>query len=1486
MELERMDLSQFSGRIAYEHLHRYAICRESLAGKRVLDLACGTGYGSTLLAGAGAIVTGLDISSEAIKIARARYQRDGVKFIIGSCYDLPFEDGAFDVVVANEMIEHVDQHDTLLGEVKRVLAEDGLFLISTPNKPVYNKYKPPNVFHISEMEIPEFQTLLSRYFAHIRLTATRMALVSVGYELEATVGKSNLASARIYHGSVDANAVPSIENGELSLRDPEYVLAACSNKPLEPAGSPSTLFYSREDDLWLEHEKVMAWASQLHEEDEVLRATAAQAYSDVESLRQALHLSEAEKSNLAVRVDDLRAASQSIVELSTAQRGAVDLAMNQQNEITVRLLEEVAGTKISSEPASIGVTIMRLGQKLALAERQAADLEQLTKALAESQQQTAALRAALDHGARNELQAQFDLRESESARQRAASELLDAQARLATAHQDYALMVQEVERLQAKHAEIQAQASLGEERRTQLEDEAAQLRADLDAVQKQFEAAIEVTKVSREEAMAVRDLSGPNSSGFRDASTVVSENASDRSERDRAAMAFARRQIATSLLRSRQFVAEQLANSTLPDTPAPQRSGWALIDRFRPPFKTAIFNSDWIRAQRPGGGRVTLGAYLAKQSLHQLDPHPLFSVAHYISGCPGLELGQTSPLEHYLFEGWRQGLDPHPWFANDWYLNQNPDVLEHNQISPLEHYLTCGWKEGRWPNPGFDPGTYLDRYPDVRQSGMEPLTHFVVHGLAEGRGPHSHLVQEGWSDCLKAEGQTTSLLDYLLTGDLVQPQEISDISPEDAWPPQALRDFVLDGYGEEGLRLYWYLYSVMAAYVEQQSQFPGSDACKKLLEKARQLSAAKVVAIGTAPQASIIIPVYNNVLDTLLCIMSILATEHETSFEIIIADDGSNDATAQLITSIGGAVRYIRQPRNLGFLQNCNEAVKQAAGSVIVLLNNDTLVMPRWLDELLLPLHTENKVGLVGSKLVNWDGTLQEAGGIYWRDGSAWNFGRGGDPRAPEFSYLKDVDYCSGASIAVPADIWREIGGFDEQYSPAYCEDSDLAFRLRDLGHRTLYNPFSEVIHHEGRSHGRDTEAGTKAYQIKNQQKLFDRWQGVLALDHYPNAENVLRARDRSGSKGHVLFIDHYVPQWDCDAGSRTIFQYMKLLVDAGLSVSFWPDNLARDPKYTPALQALGIEVIYGAPWVGRFGQFIAERGALYDMVFISRPHVAKDYIAEIRSKSSAQIFFYGQDLHFKRMQAAADIGENVLPEDIAATKELELEVCASCDVIFYPDPEEVDEIRELVGGERQFLANPVFVYKDSELAESRSKLGRLRQPGNGRLLFVAGFNHTPNREGIIWFANEVFPLIAKQYPGVLLDIAGSNPPPEVIELGGPNVVVHGFVPDERLHELYEITDVVVAPLRYGAGVKGKVIEAMAKGVPVATTSFGAQGIANAPSMMFLGNTKEELADAVVEALSKRETARRRAAKALDFIGVNYSENSLKDLFLKLLAQK
>jgi hypothetical protein len=164
----------------------------------------------------------------------------------------------------------------------------------------------------------------------------------------------------------------------------------------------------------------------------------------------------------------------------------------------------------------------------------------------------------------------------------------------------------------------------------------------------------------------------------------------------------------------------------------------------------------------------------------------------------------------------------------------------------------------------------------------------------------------------------------------------------------------------------------------------------------------------------------------------------------------------------------------------------------------------------------------------------------------------------------------------LPRACWEEMGGFDEAFLPAYCEDSDLAFRLRAAGWKVLYQPEAMVIHHEGVSHGTDTTTGIKAHQVENSRKLFLRWRDTLARDALPNGQLLLRARDRALRRRVTLVIDHYVPQPDRDAGSRTMMAFMQALLDSGRVVKFFPHNEHHSPGYTEALQRLGIEVLSG----------------------------------------------------------------------------------------------------------------------------------------------------------------------------------------------------------------------------------------------------------------------------------------------------------------------
>jgi len=1449
-ELERFEPTEEGGRIAYEHLHRYAICREQVAGQRVLDVACGAGYGTNILAQVAAEATGLDIDAAAVRKAKRKYRRSNIKFVAGDCYDMPFEAGSFDVVVANEMIEHIDDHDRFIDEVKRVLRPGGSLLVSTPNKPVYNRYKEPNVFHVSEMDIPEFRDLLEHYFEHVRFIGLRMALVSAGYDLDRNDQASNLAAAKTFKGVRLDQDRPEISNDDLALEDPEYVLAICSDRAIEKASSSSTIFFSSESDLWLEHERIMSWASQIHGEDEALRSDLSRVRSELENARAAVE--QASQNN--------------------ANAGHLEIAS--------RLLSRLTGTQVESESASMIEAMFALNEKLIV---QRAQLETMSEVQARASLLETELKSALlsQEGLKGDVR-RAELRIDELRRDH--DQACEDRDRIA---QELNISRNEIENLKSEALAIksvtEAHTALLESELKEAEAEAALLKSGLKEAESQsaqFEAEL---KKSRLEALEFKRQLIPRQEGPASAPSPPAQVR--RQER----LNWSHRQVQQQLARSRDVV-----RGSIPPAIPTRQSVFKRLTGARAIHRTRVFDRGWIKRQMPNAGRISVAEFLSDTRFHRIDPHPLFAASRYLDRNPDVAQAGHSPLKHYLEHGWREGRDPHPYFANDWYLQQYPDVVQAG-VNPLEHYLEHGWKEGRRPNPVFDPAAYLSRHPDVRAAGVEPLTHFVTYGRSEARDVPFEGLDRDWRT-LTHDSRADSLMDLLLSdtvasqaGELRIQEDAQGTSwppppISDFWLPEALREFMLRRNWEGQIPLFTYLYSVMDAYAEDADGFPASEACRRLLERARMLAGDHAEKNEGQPRASVIIPVYNNLLDTLLCIVTLLETDPNDSFEIIVADDCSTDATAALVPQIGGAVRHLRQPRNLGFLANCNAAAEHACGDVVIFLNNDTLILPGWLEGLVEPFDRFERVGLVGSKLINWDGRLQEAGGILWKDGSAWNFGRGQDPVSPEFNYLKDVDYCSGASIALPADLWRDLGGFDEAFSPAYCEDSDIAFRIRDRGFRTLYSPRSEVIHHEGRSHGRDTGTGVKAYQVANSERLFDRWRGVLE-GHYPNGEQVLRARDRSLGKPHILVIDHYVPQPDKDAGSRTMFQFLEALVASGWAVTFWPENLHYDPDYTPLVQGLGVEVIYGPTYTGKFAEFLRSRRGLYDAALLSRPHVAIHFVDDLRKLTDARILYYGHDVHFERMRAQREVAQSTIEEDsVNAMKKLETGLCGKCDVILYPSADEAKLMGSLVPKKVKSTSIPAYRFNESDLDSAEQALERVpRSPEQPvRLLFVGGFAHGPNVDGIVWFCREVVPILRSKGFEFVLQIAGSNPMSAVWDLEEEGIHVLGFVSDDRLRALYQDADVVIAPLRFGAGVKGKVVEAMANGSPVVTTRVGAQGLAGADDYLFLGDTAEEFGSAVLAAADS-EAARSKAKAAIEYVRVHYSRSAMLDVLRKVL---
>jgi GT2 family glycosyltransferase len=736
------------------------------------------------------------------------------------------------------------------------------------------------------------------------------------------------------------------------------------------------------------------------------------------------------------------------------------------------------------------------------------------------------------------------------------------------------------------------------------------------------------------------------------------------------------------------------------------------------------------------------------------------------------------------------------------------------------HYVTRGHRQGLDPNPFFDSDWYLLSNPEVRESGINPLFHFLYWGVKEKRNPSPlfdcRFYQREYQFFIGVN--QNPLTHYLSVG------RHKDFYPNRLFLNSSVRT----------LKPLEYLNCPLwEGTLHQNSQ-----------EK----------------KITIYIPVHGQWMWTERCVQALLRTEAKDLADIVVIDDASKDDTVSNLRRYP-SVKVVSAPSNLGFTRVCNYAAMQCTTEYFLLLNNDTEPLPNFLTSLLSVLENNENCAMVGSRLVFASGKLQEAGGIIWSNGTGYNFGRGEHPEKPEYLVPREVDYCSGASLLIRSTFFRSVCGFDEQYAPAYYEDVDLAFTARKHGMSVWYEPDSIVIHHEGGSHGTDTNVGLKKHQVINQERFQKKW--VSELRSQKNRDDVTPwvASARHNRNGNViLFLDHDFLTPQKDAGSLRAVRLLEVCQSLGYEIAFGVEHGREHSEDAEKLRRDGMMILNGKLPIKNFLRDCP--GSIF-CVIAPRAENAHRWLSWCKQNIPEVPFIFDTvDLNYVRELLQSEVLRSMdLRRKAEETRRRELYTALNSDVTLVVSHEERQHL------ERQIPSISTFVIPTIHDVHTNTRDEHSQTRG---LLFVGSFKHPPNEDGLKWFLEEVWPLVDPSIRKDGLTVIGADPPISLLEHKSEDIVFTGWV--EAVEPYLQKTRLSIAPLRFGAGVKGKIGESWAFGVPVVGTDLAFSGMAPSDSSAVLSaSTSNEFAAIINSSYDNVELLSKVQQSAYEVIRKNFS---------------
>jgi len=318
------------------------------------------------------------------------------------------------------------------------------------------------------------------------------------------------------------------------------------------------------------------------------------------------------------------------------------------------------------------------------------------------------------------------------------------------------------------------------------------------------------------------------------------------------------------------------------------------------------------------------------------------------------------------------------------------------------------------------------------------------------------------------------------------------------------------------------------------------------------------------PLVSIVIPVYNCLQYTKNCLIALSENTVYEPYEVIIVDNGSTDGTADFLKCLEGDVKIISNRQNLGFSKACNQGAREASGEYLVFLNNDTIPTTGWLQQLVKTARTDQTIGIIGSKLLYPDNTIQHAGVVFSKYCQVYHIYRGLPENHPSVNRVREFQAVTAACMLIRKDLFHSLGGFDEKYLNGF-EDIDLCFKVREKGYKIQYCPQSVVYHFESKTEGR------KDHDLQNSHIFSNRWASKIIPDDEKIAEEdgwKIIYDDRK-KKSHFVYSIRVIKELQ-EAGKYDIA--LNALEQA--KSTFKVCNRTQDEEYALVLKELCLEYI------------------------------------------------------------------------------------------------------------------------------------------------------------------------------------------------------------------------------------------------------------------------------------------------------------------------